>query len=258
MAADTNSNVVEMIDQSTPFGVTVDFGNKAKTRVITQVVERVEQSDEHPEPVISGKDVAMFWAFRNGKVVSLNFFVPAGGRPLAAEEQAHGIQQKIGDSYAQADKDDPDAVQLIVEMTLANLLEGRWAKQSEGSAEGIPGLSTALVEAVRRAFAESKNPDYAVYKDEEAGKVAAREYLQGKYKTILDKVAELRVPTGDEATDVKNAKEADDWMKKPFEGITKNPTIDFFLSAIRREKAELTERNKRVALDTAGEPSEFA
>lgn len=227
-----NVNVVEMIDPSTPFGATVDFGNKAKTRVITQI---------NPREDASGKDVAMFWAFRNGKVVVLNFFVPVGGRPLAAEEQAHGIQQKIGDSYAQASE--PDDVQMIVEMTLDNLLAGRWAKQSEGAAPGISGLTSDLIEGVRRTFAVNKEE----YRDVEAGKALAKAWLIVKYNGVLDKANELRA-SGDEG----QMKIADDLTKKPFETLLTSADLQRHLAAIKREKAELAEANKLKALETAG------
>lgn len=241
MAADTNSNVVEMVDQSTPFGATVDFGNKAKTRVITQVTAREDAS---------GKDVAMFWAFRNGKVVSLNFFVPAGGRPLAAEEQAHGIQQKIGDSYAQASE--PDDVQMIVEVTLDNLLAGRWAKQSEGAAPGIPGLTGDLIEAVRRTFVAVGGSRVEEFRDPEEGKVAAKNYLIGKYNAVVDRVAELRIPTGDAERDANNTKTADANMKAPLDFIIKDSGVSFQLARIKREKAEIAEAAKQKAAAGTG------
>lgn len=243
----TNSNVVEMVDQSTPFGATVDFGNKAKTRVITQIT-----SNGTDESVESGKDVAMFWAFRNGKVVSLNFFVPAGGRPLAAEEQSHGIQQKIGDSYAQAEKDAPDDVQMIVEMTLDNLLAGRWAKQAEGSTPGIPGLTGDLIEAVRRTFVAVGGSRVEEFRDPEEGKVAAKNYLIGKYNAVVDRVAELRIPTGDAERDANNTKTANANMKAPLDFIIKDSGVSFQLARIKREKAEIAEANKQKAVPAAG------
>ena len=232
MASVDQTNVVTMVDPSTPFGAEVDFGNKSKTRVITQIVPREDAS---------GKDVAMFWAFRNGNVTELNFFVPAGGRPLAAEEQAHGIQQKIGDSYAQASE--PDDIQMIVEVTLDNLLAGRWAKQAEGAAPGISGLTSDLIEGVRRTFAVNK-PEFA---DVEAGKKLAKDWLIVKYNAVLDKANELRA-TGDEA----QMKIADDLTKKPFETLLTSADLQRHLAAIKREKAELAEANKLKALETAG------
>lgn len=241
MAATTetvNPNVVTLNDASTPFGETVNFGAKAKTSVLTEIVAT---------PEIGGDTVKMHWAFRNGNTTSLEFFVPAGGRPLASTEQAHGIQQKVGDSYAQVK--DADDVQMVVEVTLENLAAGRWAKQSEGGNSGINGLDGNLIEGVRRTFAGNGKEEFA---DLVEGKVLARAWLVGRYNKILDEAAALRIPTGDEAVDKERSKAADDLTKYPFKKLCENTALQSNLATIRREKAEVAEAAKRKALADSG------
>ena len=242
-----SENTVVMLKGSTPFGESVDFGSKAKTRVITQIVPREDDS---------GKDVAMFWAYRNGGVTALSFFVPAGGRPLAADEQAHGIQQKIGDSYSQVSE--PDDVQMVVELTLDNLLAGRWAKQTEGSTPGISGLTSDLIEAVRRSFVASNSSRIKEFRDPEVGKIPAKDYLITKYNAVLDRANELRVPTGDEVVDAANSKMADTIMKTPFASVVESAVMQLQLAAIKREKAEAAEMRKLANLQAAvGDSGDF-
>lgn len=247
MAATTetiNPNVVTLNDASTPFGETVNFGAKAKTQVITEIVGLSEAG---------GEDVKMFWAFRNGNVATLNFFVPTGGRPLASTEQAHGIQQKVGDSYAQVKE--ADDVQMVVEVTLENLAMGRWAKQTEGGNSGITGLDGNLIEGVRRTFAGNGKEEFA---DLVEGKVLARAWLVNRYNKILDEATALRIPTGDEAVDKERGKAADDLTKYPFKKLCENTALQSNLATIRREKAEVAEAAKRKALaDTGFDFSEF-
>jgi len=236
--AGLNPNVVILKDADTPFGKSVDFGVKNKTQVITEIVAT---------PEAGGETVKMFWAYRNGNVTTLEFFVPAGGRTLAATEQAFGIQQKIGDSYAQVK--DADDVQLIVEVTLDNLKEGRWAKQSTGSAPGIAGLSSELIEGVRRTFAANDKAEYA---DLVEGKALAKSWLIVKYNAVLDAANEMRKPTGNDVQDAANAKEADAMTKNPFKRLLASADLQGHLATIRREKAEAVEAAKMNALTDAG------
>lgn len=241
MAATTetvNPNVVTLNDSSTPFGASVNFGAKAKTQVITEIVET---------PEAGGDTVKMFWAFRNGNVTSLEFFVPAGGRALASTEQAHGIQQKVGDSYAQVKE--ADDVQMVVEVTLENLAAGRWAKQSEGGNSGITGLDGNLIEGVRRTFADNNREGFA---DPVEGKIKARAWLVEKYNKVLDEAAALRIPTGDDAADVVRNKAADELTKYPFKKLCEVAALQVNLSTIRREKAEAAEAAKKQALADSG------
>jgi hypothetical protein len=224
-----NLNTVTLKNQNTPFGATVDFGAKAKTRVNTIFTPKEDGS----------KDVHMVWALRNGETIELKFNVPAGSRPLAAEEQANGIQQKVGDSYAQVTE--AEDIQMIIELTLSNLAAGRWNKQVEGSAPGIPGLNGELIEAVRRTLAQNKPEEYG---DVDAGKVKAREFLIERHNRVMDKVAELRVPTGEEVTDSARNKAADDLMKKPFEALLASADLQAHLATIRSEKQEAIRKAK--------------
>ena len=231
-------NVVTLNDPSTPFGDSVNFGAKAKTSVITEIVAT---------PEAGGDTVKMFWAFRNGNVTTLEFFVPAGGRPLASTEQAHGIQQKVGDSYAQVKE--ADDVQTVVEVTLENLAAGRWAKQSEGGTPGISGLTGDLIEGVRRTFAGNGKEEFA---DAVEGKTLAKSWLVNRYNKVLDEAAALRIPSGDEETDVVRSKAADDLTKYPFKKLCENQALQSNLATIRREKAEAAEAVKRKAVADAG------
>ena len=228
----TTSNTVQLADQNTPFGLSVDFGTKAKTRVDTNIVVNEDGS----------KTVAMVWAFRNGNTVSHTFTVPVGGHILAAELQAHGIQQKIGDSYSKAET--ADDVEMIVRLTLDNLNEGRWIKQQSSSASGISGLNSDLVEAVRRTY-EATKPEATG----EDGTAWARELLT-KYYTIkiLGKVQELQASGA-----VEDLATAEELMKKPFAQFLGSASVQEHLAAIKQEKAKAAADLKRKANAGAGD-----
>jgi hypothetical protein len=250
-----NPNVVTLVDSSTPFGVSVNFGAKAKTQVITEEVS-------HPEAGYT--EVFMNWAFRNGSVTKSTFVIPHGTHVLSQDlldkvpallstESAHGRQQKIGDSYAQVKE--ADDVQMVVEVTLENLAAGRWAKQSEGGNSGITGLDGNLIEGVRRTFAGNGKEEFA---DPAEGKVLARAWLVNRYNKVLDEAAALRIPTGDDMADKERVKAADELTKYPFKKLCENTALQSNLATIRREKAEATEAAKRKALaDTGFDFSEF-
>jgi hypothetical protein len=228
------SNVVTMLDPSTPFGTSVDFGAKNKTRTIVQVVGTGEAGQE--------SKVSMFWAFRNGKVSEFTFpfSFPESGLSLTPTIMANGIQQKVGDTYSSVL--DPDDIQMVVDMTIDNIKAGRW---SRGATPGIPGLSGDLIEAVRRAFAKNL-PEFA---DEITGREKAKEYLKAKYNSVLDLEASLRVPTGDAAADAERIAKADKLSKSPFSVVLAFGDVQRNLATIKREKAEAAEGRKLQALE---------
>ena len=229
---DTTSNTVQLLDQTTPFGLSVDFGTKAKTRIDSNFLANEDGS----------KTVDMVWAFRNGNTVSHTFFVPAGGHVLAAELQVHGIQQKIGDCYSKAET--ADDVEMIVRLTLDNLNEGRWVRQQASSGTGIPGLNSDLVEAVRRTY-EATKPEAA----DEGGTAWSRDLLT-KYYTVkvIGKVQELQA-----AGTVEDLAAAEELMKKPFAQFLGSASVQEHLAAIKQEKAKAAADAKRKANAGAGD-----
>lgn len=233
MTAIATPNTVTMKDSSTPFGSVVDFGAKAKTRVEKTIVNR---------PDGSGTDLTIYWAFRDGEITSYSLFIPAGGHALAAEFQANGLTSKIGDAYTSVSE--PADVRTVVQETLGQFDKGRWVKQSSG-APGIAGLTTVLVEALRRTFAQNK-PEFA---DVETGSVLAKQWLVAKYDRILAKAEELRVATGDDLVDAERNKEADALIRKPFASLLQmSADLQRHMAAVKREKEDEALAAKKAAL----------
>ena len=88
-----------------------------------------------------GELPAVRFDFRNGNTIL--FYVPEA---LAAQFQAHGAAQKIGDETA--GEDDVDDMQLAVESIVERLNAGNWTKEREGG--GFGGTSI-LIQALTEA-----------------------------------------------------------------------------------------------------------
>jgi hypothetical protein len=235
-----NVELVDVKTEGTPFGTKTEFNSRMKVKTLSEVVKNPENDSA---------TLTIFWAFKNGNVVSHSVLVNSVSEqhPLISSILVHGLIQKVGDGYSSVSE--PDDVQANVEMVLANLEKGIWTRQTEGTSSSIAGITGDLIEAVRRTFASVGQEKFV---DEENGRVAAKTWLIDKYNKVMEAANELLNPTGDEAQDAANAKAAEEMQKKPFAKMLQSADLQRHLADIREAKRAKAEADRMAKLQEEG------